>query len=84
MIKQLIREEVKKIFEDAIPQTGRSVGVAPSGEYFPSGNIGFDEESPDTRWRMSNNKFNDLKKQFNGDINKAIENMPPHMLLYIS
>lgn len=84
-LKSIIREEFKKMFLEDVSNTYLYNGGNVESEEmpYPFGCDSFNTAPEETRWEMANNQFNSLKKQFNGNEKKAVENMPEYMLLYI-
>ena len=82
-LRHIIREELQKFFEDvysAPVHGGTTVGQL---EDFPFGIESFHTMPEEQRIEVVNNKFNELLKQFDGDRQKAIEELPAYMSLYI-
>jgi len=83
-VRKLVREEVERLFERvfATPLYG---GGATTGELasFEYGYEGFNTMPEHIRSEIANNKFNQLISQYNGDEERAIEELPDYMALYI-
>lgn len=80
----IIRKEVNSIFEQVFTTSlyGGGATFSDVGNY-PFGHVGFDEEPEEVRIEMAKKKFEELKKQFDGDEIKAMDNLPVYMSLYI-
>ena len=84
-LRILVQKEFKKIFLEDVSNTFLYNGGNVESEEmpYPFGFDSFNTAPEETRWKIANNQFNSLKQQFDGDEEKAIENMPEYMLLYI-
>jgi hypothetical protein len=83
-IRNIIKEQFKQIFEGTSDTYGYGGGYVESEDtYYDFGFDSFQKQPEEIRFEIANNQFNELKKQFNGDENKAIENMPDYLIMYI-
>jgi len=83
-VRKLVREEVEKLFERVFA-TSLYGGGATTGDLadFQFGYQGFDTMPETTRIEMANNKLNQLISQYDGNEERALEELPDYMLLYI-
>lgn len=83
-MKPRLREHIKKIFEDVYSTYLYGGGATASPQQgFDFGSKSFNELPEEQRIEIANNQFEQLKSDFNGDENKAMENLPDHLKLYI-
>ncbi len=83
-LKNIIKSETKLIFERvfATPLWGGGATSSPQVD-FQFGYEGFNTMPDHIRSEIANNKLNQLISQYNGDEERAIEELPDYMALYI-